>query len=241
MASRFAAATRRPPLFGLAAAFWLFAAIPSALVEQRYPVEAYLSALVFSLLAGCILRGLYVRAQARRDNQRRFVSPWLFLVAGLVALISAAVSWGGQSTGSIDRKAVAYGVAPAGHIRPQDRCATRAIDKMRAEYRQNQDLVDTFARQFCADASLRQLVAHNGTVADTPQTKILYCADWEVEVNRARAAAGGKALPDAVAVKAAPILCNLVEEGKLDQQRAQGQRERQQILERLLAQYEKQH
>lgn len=226
----------RPPWIGLAGAVWLLTAIPHAALAQNYPTAAAASALGFSLLTALILRALYVRFLAKRGRAgRRVVSPWLFLIATLVSLVFLAQTVGQNASGNGDRKAVEYGIAPAGHITPADRCAGLMIDKLHSQYPNQRDLVDTFARQFCHDSFKQGLVARSGLVENTSAEQVLFCSDWEVEVNRERALAGQPAIADdKKAVKAARVLCTLTVEGKLDPKTPQGQAERLRILKQII-------
>lgn len=228
----------RPPYLGLAGALWLATAIPHALIAQSYPTAAAASALGFSLLTALILRTLYVRFLIKRGRaRRRIVSPWLFVLAACVSLAFLVQTYGQNSTRLGDQKAVQYGIAPAGHVTTADRCAGLWVDKLLGKYPSQRDLVDTFARQFCADTFRRGLVARSGLVQNGQSTQLIYCVDWEVNVNRERALAGQPAIGnDKTAIKAAQVLCKLAVAGKLNLQTPQGQAERTRILKKILAQ-----
>lgn len=79
--------------FAICVPLWVLSMVPLAResMEGREAVLVYLTVGAFSLGVAAAIRGVYVLL-----TKRRFLSPWIFVVAALVALMGSAVQGAGE-------------------------------------------------------------------------------------------------------------------------------------------------
>ena len=113
--------------------------------QRRWPIVlGYVAAVVFFVLAtrlqwtpavgglfwAAVVRGVYVAVMRRRDSDRSFISPWLFALAGVFALLTL-VGQNAREQDATDERAVELGVVSTGEqVSPLDRCRTKALDQL---------------------------------------------------------------------------------------------------------------
>ena len=90
---------RRGRLIGFAICIplWMLSMVPLAResMEGREGVLVYLTVGAISLGVAAVIRGVYVLL-----TKRRFLSPWMFVMAALVALAGSAVQGAGEVPGA---------------------------------------------------------------------------------------------------------------------------------------------
>lgn len=79
--------------FAICVPLWVLSMVPlaSESMEGREAVLVYLTVGAFSLGVAAAIRGIYVLL-----TKRRFLSPWIFVMAALVALMGSAVQGAGE-------------------------------------------------------------------------------------------------------------------------------------------------
>lgn len=135
------------------------------------------------LIWASVMRGIYVWIRRRRGSDKPFLSPWLFVLAGVLAAITLAGQRVADEDATSDRAAERGIVSAPDEATPADRCVTKVLDQadtMTAAQRATIPSgvsIDEYARKFCNDAASMGALASNGDVRQTDQLMQATCVN----------------------------------------------------------------
>ena len=131
-----------------------------------------------------IIRGLYVAVKQRRGNERvRFISPWLFVLAAILSVITFTGDRLREDDAT-NRSGVTQGIAqPRKEVTPKQRCITKALEQIRdATPTQRAAIpagtnVKAFVMRLCANAERRGDLSASGDIFASDSLLMPDCVD----------------------------------------------------------------
>ncbi len=133
------------------------------------------AAIVFSLAIAAAIRGIYVKVR-----KRPFWSPWLFVVAALLAFFSYVGQVGSEESAT-NNEAVARAAQAETSVSPHQRCVTKILQgvetappEQRARIPGN---IRSFAGRFCARADIEGVLATSGDLYQSDAFDAAICAE----------------------------------------------------------------
>lgn len=138
---------------------------------------------IAGLFWASILRGIYIWIRRRRGADKAFMSPWLFVLAGLLAAVTLAGKRVADEDATSNRAVERGIVSTPDEATPADRCETKVLDQadsMTAAQRATIPAglsLSAYARQFCDQAAALGALATNGDVIQTDKLLLTTCVD----------------------------------------------------------------